>query len=167
LEIENLAGLQAMVDSGMRLSSIIAALATEILVAPSSRSFLLSDRPFVVVPPRGVKMEGVGVLSKGAIKLLPLTSRLCLRLGESGLTMSRRNIAGDLVRIVNLNVARNSERFIYGGSQALVESIVERAGVQKPSAETPAEMSVIREDDDGQWQKFVVNPLRAFYHDQM
>jgi len=114
--------LQSMFRHADNLRKVIQGLDWQILLAPPQTSFIICDNPIVVVPPSGTKDVGFAV--PGAVKYFPLTYRFCLRLGDIGNSFSYRKISKEKVRVINFNIAANSERFIMGPEKAQLVSVV-------------------------------------------
>ncbi len=95
-----------------------------VLISPPEAGFILSDSPMTTLPPVGGQQ--IGFLIPGSSTYLPLTRRLCLRLGFTGKRFDMRNIDRKTVRCINQNTAANSERFILGPDRPQLESIVKR-----------------------------------------
>jgi len=98
--------------------------------AHPTTSFITSDSPFVVLPPR--KFPRVfpftyGIETPGAVKVVPLTQSLCLCIGDKGLTLQHQQVPQSEVRAINVQVARNCERNVIGRDMDLVKSIVAKA----------------------------------------
>jgi len=153
--------LTNMVKQAETLSHVIIDLRWEILVAPADTGFIISDSPVAVVPPRGSNQ--VGFLIPGTIKYLPLNRNLCLRVSERGQFFRRRNIDKESVRIINLNVAANSERFIMAPDKAQLEAIVQRSGSAKPDATPRFIVKIVQSDEDGSLTKIEAQLRRYFY----
>jgi Protein of unknown function (DUF4238) len=115
-----------MMEQATSLAGVLMRLQWEILEAAQDTGFILCDCPVVVVPPKGCDQVGFAV--PGSAKYIPLSRQLCVRLGEPGRKRSFRKLDKEAVRIVNQNVAANSERFIMSPSRIQLESIVSRSG---------------------------------------
>ena len=136
--------LVLMCEMGLKLATHLRGLDWTILVASQARQFIVSDYPFVIVPPPGhdVALTGVGVLSQGAVKYVALSAKLCLEMGGLGTQLSYRSASGAEVRKINCWTACNSERFVFGGNEALLRRVIEAAKL--PPGEHKSEV-VIRE----------------------
>jgi hypothetical protein len=121
-----------MVEQAVSLKDVLLHLDWELLIAAKDTGFIICDCPVVVVPPNG--SNEVGFLVPGSTKYFPLSRRLCLRLGDLGTKRSVRRIGKEDVRIINHNLAANSERFIMGPSRVQLESIVSRSGCAEMEA---------------------------------
>ena len=135
--------------------------AWEILEAADGTGFIFCDCPVVVVPPKC--SEQVGFAVPGSAKYFPLSRRLCVRLGEPGRKRSFRKLSKEEVRIVNHNIAANSERFIMSASKAQLENIVERSGCADMENTPRFICETVEADDDGALQKLSAQPRRYFY----
>ncbi len=124
--------LVAMCELGTTLATQLRSLDWTFLVAAQGRHFIVSDCPFVIVPPSGHdgSLTGVGILSKGAVKYVALSAGLCLKMGDPGTQVTYRTASGTDVRRINCWTARNSERFIFGGSEALLRRVVDAANLK-------------------------------------
>jgi hypothetical protein len=153
--------LSTMIEQAMSLSRVLLRLDWELLVTSDDTGFIICDCPVVVVPPKG--SDQVGFVVPGTAKYFPLSRKLCLRFGEPGNRRRLRKLDKESVRIVNLNIAANSERFIMGPSRTQLENVVSRsasAGIDP----TPRFAVETREsDENGSLQKLTSRPRRYFY----
>jgi hypothetical protein len=98
--------------------------------ATPTTSFVTSDSPFVVLPPRNVKLPfpfTYGIGTRGAAKFIPLTQKVCLGIGDKGRGFRHELASQSEVRAINVEVARNCERNVIGRDINLVKSIVAKA----------------------------------------
>jgi hypothetical protein len=153
--------LTNMLEQAVNLSKVITGLSWEILIAPDDTGFIICDCPLVVVPQKG--RINVGFLVPGCVKYFPLTRRLCLRLGEAGKTRKHRRVDKKTVRIINQNIAANSERFIMGPSRLQLENVVTRSGCREMESTPRFIMEIVEADDDSALQKITAQPRRYFY----
>jgi Protein of unknown function (DUF4238) len=150
-----------MMEQAMSLTRVLLRLDWEVLVACEETGFIICDCPVAVVPPRG--SDQVGFLVPGSAKYFPLSRHLCLRLGELGKSRKHRKIDKEAVRIVNQNIAANSERFIMGPSRVQLENIVLRSGSAKMESTPRFTIETVESDEDGALQKISAQPRRYFY----
>lgn len=117
--------LQLLVNVGMTLARGLLGLGWTLLCAPSGRSFIVGDNPFVVVPPKSHRsdLEGVGPMVAGAVTLVPLSATHCLRMASVTPLASPRTVDASVLRIINACQVLNSERFIFGPSDALLNRL--------------------------------------------
>jgi hypothetical protein len=153
--------LRNMVEQAVSLNNLLTKLDWEILVASDETGFILCDCPVVIVPPKGC--EQVGFLVPGSAKYFPMTRGLCLRLGEPGKSRRQRNIGKEAVRIVNQNIAANSERFIMGPSRVQLESVVSRSASGGMESTPRFIIEPVESDDRGVSLKLSNQPRRYFY----
>jgi hypothetical protein len=135
--------LEALISSGLHLANALATLDWTLLFAPSGRTFVIGDNPFVIVPPEShqTDLEGVGPLVTGAATFVPLSATVCLRMATHSPT-TRLHIDGAGVRAINACQVLNSERFLFGRSDALLSRLT--AEYVAGTGLNPAEV-VIRE----------------------
>lgn len=153
--------LRNMMEQSMTLSGLLLKLDWELLVASDETGFLLCDCPVAVIPPKG--SDEVGFAIPGAVKYFPLTRGLCLRLGEPGRFRRRRKIDAEAVRIVNLNIAANSERFIMGPSRVQLEHVVMRSRTDEMESTPRFITETVQADDDSALHRISALPRRYFY----
>ena len=110
----------------MRLARVLLDLEWAFLFAATGRSLVISDSPFVIVPPRShdIDLEGVGPMTPGAAVFVPLSSRVCLRVTNAGNSLrGHRQVDGVAVRTINALQVLNSERYLFAPSEALLERL--------------------------------------------
>jgi len=138
-----------------------------ILVAPSGGNFIVSDNPFVSVPPEEKKCESLGYAAPGVTSYFPLTRTLCLMARHGGsFTFSYRKVDSQSVRTVNLNTAANSERYIMAASRTQLESIVNRSACHG-EAEPRLSIEVDQPNRYESLQTMTLVPRRYFYSGQL
>lgn len=98
--------------------------------APEPSSFVTTDTPFVLQSPAGHKRGlGFGILTPGASKVVALSQKTCLVMGDRGKNMIHLEISRNDVRHFNLTLAAHAHKLVVGRDEALVRSIVERTGI--------------------------------------
>jgi hypothetical protein len=130
------------------------------LVAPASSGFIICDHPFTAVPPQGAKVMGAGWGYPGTSIYFPLTRRLCLKAVAGTHGFRYLNTGCRTVKIVNHNIATNSDRFVMGPDETQLRLIIERS--QSVDVE-PGERFSITEHPETQVLKFVMHPRRYYY----
>lgn len=153
--------LQSMFQHADNLRKVIQGLDWQILVAPPKAGFIICDNPVVVVPPRGTKDLGFGV--PGAVKYFPLTRRFCLCLGDVGGSFSYRKISKEKGRVINFNIAANSERFIMGPEKAQLVNVVSKSESIEEDTAPHFTVETMEQDENGSLQKMTFQPRRYFY----
>ena len=158
--------LQHMMQQALYLAEWIASFQWTVLEAPSTTGFIVCDCPFVVVPPRE-HSDLIGLAIRGTVKYFPITASLCLRMGEPDYGFSYNRLSREEVRIVNQNIAVNSERFIMGPVRTQLEHVIARSKTEVPDPVSRNSVEPIQRDSDGALYQFNFWPRRTyFYADQ-
>jgi len=117
-----------MLSVGIKIAEHLQQMEWIYLFAPPGSSFITSDSPLFLIPPKDYKkthpFEGVGIATPGVIKIMPLTSRVCLSIGDVGTKVSSRVIDKKKVRAINRWVGTSSDQFIYAKDKPLLERII-------------------------------------------
>jgi len=153
--------LTNMMEQAVNLAKLLTGLDWEVLVASDETGFIICDCPVVVVPPKG--NDQIGFLVPGSVKYFPISRHLCLRLGEPGIRRRHRKIGKEKVRMVNLNIAANSEQFVMGPSRAQLENIVSRSGSNRIESTPRFSIETVESDEHGAVQKITAHARRYFY----
>jgi Protein of unknown function (DUF4238) len=153
--------LTTMMEQAQGLTKVILRLDWEVLVASEETGFIICDCPVVVVPPKG--SDQVGFVVPGSAKYFPLSRNLCLRLGEPGRRRRLRKVDKEAVRIINQNIAANSERFVIGPSRVQLENTVMRSGSARMESTPRFTLETVESDEDSALQKISAQPRRYFY----
>lgn len=119
--------LRLMLDIGMRMADYFRQMHWLVLHCQERTSFVTSDNPFAVAAPSNNEpsLWGVGILTRGAQKILPLSQRSCLVMLDRGDDVMHRDISQGEVRRINLFTAAHSDRFVLGRDEALVRNLVQ------------------------------------------
>ena len=83
--------------------------------------------------------------------------------GAAEIKAAYRKLAKEDVRIINQNIAANSERFIMSPSKVQLENIVARSGSATMENTPRFIVETVQADDDGALQKICAQPRRYFY----
>ncbi len=108
-----------------------------VLRAPDSTSFVTSDNPFVVIPPDDMTPNWpytIGVAVEGSKKIIPLTQRVCLLIGNYGDAIRYTECGRGTVRAINRTLADNCERFLMARDEALLKRLVNDRATQDRAA---------------------------------
>lgn len=104
--------------------------------APEDAEFITSDVPFGIIPPKDWKREGffsgVGILTPGAVKAIPLTGKTLLLAMDKGNIIRQAEMPKAVVHEFNLAVTARTERFAMSKDKAMLEGLVPAAGIDKP-----------------------------------
>ena len=155
--------IQQLVRSAKFLGEELFYLDWEILKAPESGGFITCDYPFLLIPSAGNPTE-FGLRHPGTIKYFPITRSLCLRMGDAGGKFRYRDASRYEVRVINQNVAVNSERFILGRDRDHLQVIISRSGTG--TVDAVPRHSLLRLPQSDLETVFGVQfwPRRNFYH---
>jgi hypothetical protein len=99
------------------------------LHAPNKTSFVTSDNPLCLLSPEWHNPKagyGVGLLTKGAVKVVALNQRTCLLMFDRGDTMSHADGKIEDVRKINHELTVNTDRFLVGRDHALLANLAKR-----------------------------------------
>lgn len=103
-----------------------------IAYAPPGKAFVTSDVPVVVTrPPNHDPMLGAGLTTPGSQKIIPLTRRVALLMGDKVAhpRVAHITIDRDQLRSINEALVRQCERFATGSSRPLLESLLKATGI--------------------------------------
>lgn len=105
----------------------------EIFSAPKNSSFITTDNPFVLLPPKGfpIGKRGYGLKTKGVKKIIPLSMKQCILIGLPGNDFKYVNVNSKIVRGINLFVASRCDRFVIGRDEKLLRNIVKYSKIHK------------------------------------
>jgi hypothetical protein len=139
INVHRNASLKTMVDLVTELTPEIMALSWMIIHATPETSFVTTDAPFVLLPPRDFKAHGIrgyGLRTLGTLKVFPLSQKACLIMGDviknkMGFLISHQDAGVGKVKEINLALTSRCERFLLGRDEALVRSLTARSGIDK------------------------------------
>jgi hypothetical protein len=133
----------------------------EILVSPDDSGFIICDAPVTLVPPKD--NQQVGFVIPGVVKYFPISRSMCFRAGDRGTVRRYRDVGRETVRIINHNIAANSERFIMGPHKKQLEAVVTRSASEDAENIPRFVVEALRSDGDGSLLKISSRPRRYFY----
>lgn len=105
-----------------------------LLRAADGAAFITTDNPFTIFPPAWYNPNsflGVGVLTRGAKKSVPLSPKSALFFLDRGSRYGENLVPRDKMRFFNESYAHNSDRFIFARDEALLRSVVERSKIDE------------------------------------
>lgn len=130
IKIHRNRSLEMMVSLASSFAKTLAELNFAVLHAPKNCSFITTDRPFVIVPPQDrshiPKWAGVGLLTPGANKFLPLSENMAIVFGDHGKLFSHIQLKQTNVMQINGSIGHMTQRFLIGRDEALVKYWVKR-----------------------------------------
>jgi hypothetical protein len=132
----------------------------QVLIASPDSGFISCDHPVAVIPAQ--QSSRVGFFVPGTVTYVPLTRRVCLRLSGRDRTFRYRPVDRQTVRVINQNIAANSDRFILSPVKEQLESIVACSGSQQMDGRRFT-FEFIKQTDDESIHVLSNNPRRYFY----
>ena len=118
------------------LAKVIYDLDWIVLFAASGADFLTTDNPFTIVPPpKHLRMphRGVGIVTPGAEKYVPLTRTCLLAMLGPGGRLGFFDFSKEQVETANMNNATNCDRFVIGPDKETISRAVTATGIDKTS----------------------------------
>lgn len=126
--------LAAMIETSFELASYFNQMDWLLIYAPKKSSFITTDSPFTLIAPDNYdpkSFRGVGIITKGAIKVVPLSQKTCLIMYDKGTRYEQRTASREEIRTINLNVALRCDRFVISRDETLLKNIVKASEVDK------------------------------------
>jgi len=117
--------VKMMVNVVPMLADAIHGLEWFIASAPPGKAFVTCDAPVIITrPPKHSPLLGVGLTTPGSEKIIPLSSRLALLMGDQVARpmVAHITISRDHLRWINEALVRRCERFAMGPSPVPLES---------------------------------------------
>lgn len=125
IKVDRAFHLRVMFDSGKVTAHLLRQMDWVFIYAPMKSSFITTDNPFMLIPPAEYnKFFGVGVLTKGATKFVPLSQNVAVLIRDMGNKIEGANPNRNLVKMLNYRVAANSDRFVIARDKPLLRKIV-------------------------------------------
>ncbi|MBP7527333.1 MAG: DUF4238 domain-containing protein [Syntrophorhabdaceae bacterium] len=120
--------LRCMLNMSTDIANLFFQLDWILFHVPKKSSFVTSDSPVFIIPPvdwNANTVYGVGLATRGAQKVVPLTQEVCLVMCDRGERMLHGDLANDNVRRLNRSIAYYSDRFLIGRDEALVRNLTQ------------------------------------------
>lgn len=115
-----------MLKSAIGIGEHLLQMNWEFIYAPLKKSFITSDNPFSLIPPMNHNtFRGVGIITPGAVKLIPLSAKVCLIIFDKGNRMNYLSATPEKVRSINKYITIGCDRLLIGESLSLLKSLVE------------------------------------------
>lgn len=117
--------IKQMLTMGMEISPALEIANWEFKIAEKPFAFITSDNPFLLMPSRPIDFDGLGLLTPGAKKIIPITSKICLVIHEPQKDPKAvyTTIDRDLIRKINDWIVKYSERCVYSPDKGKIEKI--------------------------------------------
>ena len=152
--------LSNMLNVAETIGNVLGHLDMEILVSPDDSGFVICDAPFTLVPPKD--NQQVGFVIPGVVKYFPISRKMCFRAGDRGHLRAYRNVDRETVRLINHNIAANSERFIMGPHKGQLEAVVQRSASEDAEKIPRFIVETVQSDGDGSLLKNSSRPRSVF-----
>lgn len=98
-----------------------------VMHADDAHPFVTADAPLTLIPPLDfieTDPSQYGVGTPDVLKLIPLTSRAVLLIGDSGLSLEHQSIDEELREDTNMKIAVNARALVIGRTEAAVHAAV-------------------------------------------
>jgi hypothetical protein len=109
--------IKQILDMALEICPLFQMMNWDIIHSNQKFSYITSDFPMLLIPPKVHNPHyGVGLVTLGSRKIIPLNSHLCLVLYDrcQNPIIRNRNLSDkNFMRFVNYNIARAAERFIF------------------------------------------------------
>ena len=124
--------IEMMLKSGLDHINYFMQMDWKIIFSPNNGAFITSDNPFVLFSPTEHNpFGGVGIITKGAVKAIPLSKDFYLAIFDKGNELGFYKCDRKHCRHINDTVALNCDRFVYSHSKELLKSVVERVKLKE------------------------------------
>lgn len=129
IEIHRNESLKMMLNLCTKLPIYFVQMEWLFLFAPRHSSFVTTDDPLVLIPPRDLPDNApYGIATRGTQKFVPLSQQVCLAMFDRGDKIKIREGTQEEVRGINLSVTSRCDRFVIGRDEALVKNVVNTIG---------------------------------------
>jgi hypothetical protein len=126
--------LKIVLKSALQAAKLFMTMNWIFLTCTRNTAFITSDQPLAFWGPfddDGNLSDSVGLATPGMYKVIPLTSSLCLAIGNRGAVVGHEVADRRMVRTINSVVAANCYRFVIGRDEPLVRRIVKVTGIDR------------------------------------
>ena len=110
-----------------------------------------------------MELKGVGYGVPGVANYFPLTGRLRVRFRRTSHAFRYQSVDSRTVRVVNHNIAANSDRFIIGKELWQLEAIVQKSGCTELEPGVRSSVEILKAGEDESFVAFTLHPRRYFY----
>ena len=119
--------IKQMLTLGIDISPALEITDWEFRIARQPFAFITSDNPFMLIPSHPVHpFEGLGLLTPGAKKIIPITAKICLIMHEpqKNPTIVYTEADKPFVRKINGWIIKHSEHNVYSADKGKVQKMV-------------------------------------------
>lgn len=139
--------LRSMLDTAPHLAKLFSHMNWAVVHPESDKqAFVTTDSPVCLYPPRDYdpsSFYGVGMATKGALKVVPLSQQTCLVIADLDRHPSTWELKAtrEQVRETNLNNVLKCHNYVIGRDETLVKNLVKLSGVDKMNWESKVRVS--------------------------
>ncbi|MBU1422981.1 MAG: DUF4238 domain-containing protein [Bacteroidetes bacterium] len=127
--------IDAMLEIAESLTKYFCQMNWVVYHSPRQTSFVTTDSPFIIFPPadrpKDTFFRGVGILTPGANKIIPLTQTTTLIMLDRGQSTVHKDLGRRFVRAINLNLASQCFRFVIGRDETLLKDLVSKTKIDQ------------------------------------
>jgi hypothetical protein len=126
--------LRMILPMAKNASEVLLQMSWIIVHAPSDTAFITTDCPFQTLSPIGFDrsgLEGYGIATPGAVKIMPLSNKSCLFIYDHGTRFGYVDIIRKHVRDINVTLAISCDRYLISADEDRAKHIVKRSGIDK------------------------------------
>lgn len=119
--------IKNMLQMGMDLTPTLQICDWELCIADKQFAFITSDNPFMLIPSRPiVPFNGLGLLTPGAKKVVPLTSKVCLVMHEPNKNpvIKYSMVNKEYFKKINRFTFNNAHRFVFSSDEGKLNKII-------------------------------------------
>jgi len=131
IEIPKENHIKMMLEMVPFISMVFLQLDWVFLKAPYNSSFVISDNPFSLVGKSHNGFGGIGLITPGAEKTLPLSPKICLMMLDKGNNVWGHEIDRKTVRSINCRTALNCDRYLISKDKEWLERLVNITKIDK------------------------------------
>jgi len=135
--------IDTMLKIGLKQTSFLLSMKWLFYEAQKASTFVTSDSPFVLNPPVDYEPRGLmgyGLLTMGTKKIIPLSQRICMIMGDPGNACIRASASRHMVRRINMVTALNSDELLIARDEAQLRDIVKRTKIDQWKIESRVHM---------------------------
>jgi hypothetical protein len=126
--------LRTIIPLATKISSVLLQMSWMIVHPPADSAFVTTDCPFQTLPPPGFDpngLEGYGIGTPGALKIMPLSQMCCLLVLDEGRLSTHGLATRKQVRQINRALTATCDNFVIGRDEQQVRYLVQKAGIDK------------------------------------
>ncbi|MFA7676487.1 MAG: DUF4238 domain-containing protein [Candidatus Shapirobacteria bacterium] len=118
--------IKEMLQLGMDIAPAFQICDWEFCVSNKPYAFITSDNPFMLLPSKPIHpFDGLGLMTDGAKKIVPLNSKICLIMHEPSKNPlnTYREVDKNYFRMINEFTYKNAQRFVFSPDEGKLTKI--------------------------------------------